>query len=102
MSGNTFAPRDGATVAISASTTSADEAITSGTYQLRIVNPTAVVAFVKTGEGSALTATSADFPVAGGESVIIRKPSNHNIVAVILASSTGTVYVTPGEGGVSA
>jgi hypothetical protein len=98
MSDFPFAPRDGGTVTVAASTTSADEAIDAGCHWLRVVNNTNGVAFVKTARGSALTATSADFPVAPGATGFLKLTSDHNIVAVILAagSTSGNVYVTPG------
>lgn len=97
--GKPFAPRDGGTVTVSASTSSADEAITAGCHALRIVNTSAGVAFVKTAENTALSATTADFPVAAGQTAVMNIKSNHNIVAVILSTGSGSVYVTPGTGG---
>ena len=93
-----FAPNDGGTVTVAASTTSADEAIDPGQNRLNIVNTTNGVAHVKTAQASALTATTADFPVDAGETAIITIGSTHNIVAVILAAgaASGNVYVTPG------
>ena len=96
-----FRPADGKTVTVSASTTSADEAFVAGSHAIRVLNTTNRTAHVKTARGSALTATVADFPVAAGGEAIIGIPSDHNIVAVILASgaTSGSVYVTPGTGG---
>lgn len=96
-----FAPRDGGTVTVAASTTSADEAFSANCHRMRVHNTTDGVAFVKTGQGSSLTATTADFPVGPGDTAVFNIKSNHNIVAVILASgsTSGDVYCTPGEGG---
>lgn len=94
-----FGPMQGGTVSISASTTSADEAIAVGQHQLHVANPTSAVAFVRTGRG-ATAATAADFPVLPGTDRIISIQPSHDMAAVILSAGTGTVYVTPGTGGI--
>lgn len=98
MSDTPFSPRDGGTVTVAASTTSAHGAIGAGCHWIRVVNPTNGVAFFKTAKGSALTATAADFPVPSGRAAIMKVSPDHNRVAVILAAgaSSGNVYVTPG------
>jgi len=98
MSDFPFAGRVGGTVTVAASTTSADETITPGCHWLRVVNTTDGVAFVKTGIG-AVTATSANFPVPAEGTAILKMPSDHVTVGVILASgaTSGNVYVTPGS-----
>ena len=97
MSDFPFAGRVGGTVTVAASTTSADETITAGCHWLRVVNTTDGVAFVKTGSTAAVTATSANFPVPAGGVAIMKMPSDHVTVGVILASgaTSGNVYVTP-------
>jgi len=94
-----FAPRDGGTTVIAASTTSAHGALVSGCHSLRIHNASSGIAFVKTAQASTLTATTADFPVGAGDTAIMNLKSNHSRVAVILSSGAGNVYVTPGAGG---
>jgi hypothetical protein len=94
-----FAPRDGGTTVIAASTTSAHGALVSGCHSLRIVNASNGVAFVKTAQAASLTATTADFPVLPGQSAIMNLKSNHNRVGIVLSSGAGNVYVTPGAGG---
>lgn len=97
MSKGAFVP-GGTNIKFSASTTSADEAISTGQHFARIVNATAGVAFVKFGEGAALTAVDPDdIPVAAGESLIVKIGTTVNIAAVVLSTGTGSVHVQPGN-----
>lgn len=100
-----FQPIDGSTVSINASTTSAVGAIAkqpTGSHQLRIANLTTAVAYYKVGTSSAVVATTADVPLpAGGVEVItVRNPmaAPETHVAVDLASGTGVVALTTGDG----
>lgn len=70
----------------------------SGAPCMRIVNDTASICFVKFGIG-AQTATNADYPIPAN-SVEVMRPNvvDPTHVAVILATGTGNVYVTRGEG----
>jgi hypothetical protein len=86
-----------ATVSISASTTSADEAITAGFPHLLVTNATSAIAFVKCGVG-AQTATAERLPINPNSQAVIAITIDTDTVAVLLASSSGTVYVTPGYG----
>ncbi len=85
------------TVAISASTSSATTT-TGATIApgkgvvARVVNAGTTVAFI----AFAGTATSAGVPVAGGQTADLTWPGGED-VAAILASGTGTVYVTVGQ-----
>ena len=88
----------GATTAVSASSSSADEAIvTKGRTQILVTNACSVTAFIKSGIG-AQTAATTDTPVLANTAQVFSIPSNHDTVAVILASGTGTVYFTVGIG----
>lgn len=90
----------GDTETISASTTSAAAtiAVTEG-ENLLVSNFSAVVAFVTTATTAAV-ATSAHTPVMPNQQIILSRPTTHTSVAVITASSTATVYVTPGWGSI--
>lgn len=88
----------GATTTVAASTTSADESIsTKGRTQVLVTNAAAALAYIKSGIG-AQTATSADTPVLASSAQVFSIPSNHDTVAVLLASGTGNVYFTVGIG----
>jgi formylmethanofuran dehydrogenase subunit D len=95
-----FTPANGASVTVSASTTSADEAITklSNGGQILVTNGGSVVVFVRWGVG-AQTATAADVAIPGGQWRLFTVEPGTNMVAALTASSTASVYFTPGHGG---
>lgn len=84
-------------IVISASTSSASGTLPAANATLRyvrIVNPTSALCYAASGKGSA-TATSA-FPAVGPNSTeTFEKPYDHDTVAVLLSTSTGTISVTP-------
>ncbi len=87
----------GATVTLSASTTSADGAIVEAGQHALVVNVGSVAAFVAFGRAGSLTATVAGgVPIAPNGSAVIFKGACTR-VAVITASGTAAVYVCPGE-----
>lgn len=91
-----FAP--GTTTAISASGTTANGALTGTGTTVRIDNASGQRAFFKFGIGST-TATTSDTPMeAGVTEVFTRDPNTATNIAVILATGSGTVYATVGEG----
>lgn len=94
-----FAPVPGGAKVVSASGTTTETfmgaAPAIGSWQCRAYNATAVVAFVRAGEGDATTTT--DMPIAAG-GVEVFTVSSTQYVNVILASSTGNVYLTVGSG----
>lgn len=94
MSLKSFEP--GTTTTISASTTSANASIGSSGNVIRIYNSGTVPVFVRWGAG-AQTATTSDLPLAPGGVEMFSKFNADN-VAVITASGTASVYVTPGSG----
>lgn len=87
-----FSPKDRATYTVSASTVTATTSV-NACNSLRIVNSTAVVAFIRFGTA---TATSADVPMLGGTVEVFNGGCTR--VDVLLASGTGSVYITEGEG----
>lgn len=91
-----FAP--GATTAVSASTSTASGALSGTGTSVRINNASGQRAFFKFGT-SAVTAATTDTPMeAGVTEVFVRDPVAQTYIAVILATGSGTVYATPGEG----
>jgi hypothetical protein len=87
----------GSTVAVSCTTTSADETISGHKGQIVVYNAGTVAVFMRTGIG-AQTAVTTDYPVAPGSTQTLSIPTNHNTVGAITGSGTATLYVTPGEG----
>lgn len=99
----------GKTTWIAASTSSAQGALSVTAYtlsgQVQIYNATTGIAYVVFGPatgitaspGSAGTATS-DMPVGPGAIVVSTVPAGTAFVAVVLSTSSGAVYFTPGNG----
>jgi len=97
MNVQSFTPAQNKT--ISASTSSASQSFTGGaitTTQVMISNETTSTAYVRWGVG-AQTAVNTDTPVLGGTVQIFNK-GLADTVAVILATGSGNVYITAGEG----
>ena len=91
--------KTGATVTISASTTSAHAAISDQGEHVRVLNLGSVAAFICFGRGATLTATVADgVPVAPNEAVTLFKGACVR-VAAITNSGTASVFLCPGEQG---
>lgn len=65
---------------------------------LRIFNSTSAVAYLKYGHGTSLTATTADLAIAPGGVEVLNVGQYTNIIAVVLSTSSGSVYVTKGSG----
>jgi hypothetical protein len=83
-----------ATVTVAASTTTAQATGLPSTDSILVVNSTASVAFVAIGPGSATTGNT---PIqAGGRQLF--KGTLGGKASVILASGTGAVYFTAGDG----
>lgn len=86
----------GATVSLSATTTSSNAAVYGACNTVRVVNIGTVASHVAFGSAEALAATTADFVVGPNEAVEIHK-GGATRVAARTASGTATVYVTPVE-----
>ena len=101
---NSFHPVDGATVVVSASTSSARAALAkqpTGAHQVRLANGSGQVAYYRIGD-AAVAATTSDILLPNGavEVITVLNPerSPETYVAVILAAGTGNVHVTTGYG----
>ena len=90
--------QNGATVTLSGTTSSSNSAINKNASTARVVNVGAVAVGVTFGAGSGTTATLAAGVIVPGPGVATLSTGGADYVAVITASSTATVYVTPGEG----
>jgi hypothetical protein len=88
---------NGATVALSATTTSSNAAILADATSVRVVNLGTVATHLAFGSAGALAATTADLVLGPNESVTLFKGAASR-VAARTATGTATVYVTPGEG----
>lgn len=99
-----FHPIPDSTVSISASTTSANVALSktpSDRFQVRVYNAGSATVFINRGS-STVTATTSNMPVPAGAIEVITfnnlptNPITH--VAAITSSGTATVYFTTGDG----
>lgn len=96
-----FAPRYGATVALTVGTSSAVASVKKGNKQWRIANKGAVDMFVYAYDsvnGTARAATVADYPVLAGQVTTITVSEQYDSLASIVGTGSATGYVTPGEG----
>jgi hypothetical protein len=93
----------GDTVTISGTTASAATLIAGASLAertIRIVAPpgNAAIAFITTGNSGAAALTTTGMPILPGTIEVFTIPGAHTHMAVITASSTATLYVTPGKG----
>ena len=101
-----FHPNFGQTKSISATSTSGNVAfgagLPQGEFQVRIYNAGTDLVYVRFGSDSTAVATSADLPVPSGAVEVISLAnvdrSQVRYAAAICASTTATVYFTPGHG----
>lgn len=64
---------------------------------MKIYNSGAVTVFISQ-SASAATAASTDTPIAPGNTEVLQMLGDTAFIGCITASSTATVYVTPGQG----
>lgn len=93
-----FAPGYGTGVNVTAGAASANAALPGATSTAAcITNSGTVIAFVRTG-GSTVTASNADYPVLGGQQVVITINADHTHFAYIAPAGAPTLQVMRGEG----
>lgn len=96
-----FAPAKSRTLTFNATVVSAAQTLDPASQKmqtLRILNTGPNLVYVATGTSSALTAGTADFPVAVGKEQFICKGLD-SVVAMLTPAGTSTVYVTAGDNG---
>jgi hypothetical protein len=95
----TFNPAWGSGTTASVTATSGNVLRGLGSKSLCLTNLGTDVAYVRTGVGSSLTATTADYPVLPGSQVSITKGMDDNYVAYICAATESTsLHIMAGEG----
>lgn len=87
----------GTTSNMTASSVSANVAISANAPSLVISNEGAVTVYVKFGADSTVVATTSDLPILAGSVQVFGK-GGASYVAAVTASSTAKVYFTPGYG----
>ena len=95
---NPFTP-GGPSASVSATTSTGRAAITRGSSQQVMVSVAAggQTAFIKFGDDTVVAATT-DTPVPAGAQKVFSVAPDVTHIAAITASSTATVYATPGNG----
>ena len=96
--GSTQPFRPAGTASLMASTTSATVALVGGGGAVLIYNASAATAFVLLGAATGLTAAVIDTPVPAGGRMLLDGGPFVSCAAAVLASGTGTVYFTVGDG----
>jgi hypothetical protein len=86
------------TVSSSAGTTSASVHLAGGGDSVVVTNTTASLAYVRFGADPSVTASTADMPVLPNARVMLAVNFVITYAAVVLASGSGTVLLTRGDG----
>ncbi len=83
-------------VTISTSNVSASGTIPANftSTRIRVLNASTSIAYVRTSTTTP-TAVATDQFIGPNETVILAKPSEHNLIGVILNTSTGSLVVSP-------
>lgn len=94
----------GKSILLAASTSNAQGTITGHYGRIRVIHDGSGMVFLRTGSTpQTAVATTAgvpgDIPLAGGGNTeTLDIPTDHDDIAVITASGTANVYITPGQG----
>lgn len=87
-----------ATATLAAGTTSANIALAGTGEAVLVYNAASVVAFIRFGMDNTVVATAADMPIPPGTRMLIHASEFSKTVAAVLASGSGTVYFSRGQG----
>lgn len=90
--------RPAGTVAINATTTAANSGLNGEGETILVTNAATNVAFVRFGADASVTATAGDLPVLPGTCILIGVNTLIKYAAAVLASGSGQVYFTVGDG----
>ncbi len=86
------------TVSLGAGTLSRAIALAGGGDSVVVTNTSASLAYVGFGADQSVTASSADMPVMANSRILLSVNSLVNYAAAVLASGSGTVLFTRGDG----
>lgn len=92
--------RPSGTVAVSASASAASVALVGGGSSVLVFNGAGTVAFVRFGMDGVIAANATDLPVPPGQRVLVDAGPRVTYGSAVLASGTGSVYFTRGDGSV--
>ncbi|MDE8348931.1 MAG: hypothetical protein POG74_05525 [Acidocella sp.] len=96
--GSTQPFRPAGTSTIAASTNSASAALVGGGSAVLVYNSAAATAYFRLGAATGLTALPSDTPVPPGAQMLVDGGPFVSSAAVVLATGTGMVYFTLGDG----
>lgn len=96
--GSTQPFRPAGTVTVSATTTSAAQALAGGGDSVLVTNAAGAIAFVRFGADPSVTASSADVPVLADGQILLGVNGLIGYAAAVLQSGTGSVFFTRGDG----
>jgi hypothetical protein len=96
--GSTQPLRVSATVTIAAGTTSAHAALLGTGEAVLVYNASSAIAFLRFGMDGSVPATSADMPIPPGARMLIHAGEFAKSASVVLASGSGNVYLSRGQG----
>ena len=96
--GSTSPFRPTGSVSVAATTVSAASPLAGGGESVVVTNNSASVAFVRFGSDNTVSASSADMPVLPNSRVMLSINSLIGFVATALASGSGNVFFTRGDG----
>jgi hypothetical protein len=88
------------TASVAAGTASAAVALVPAGDSVLVTNAAGAVAFVRFGADPSVSARTTDLPVLPGGRVLLGGLSRASYGAAVLASGSGTVFFTTGEGSV--
>jgi hypothetical protein len=93
---NAFQPS--ATVTVASSTASANAPLAAGGESVLITNPNSALLYVRFGSDPTVQATTGDTPVLPNSRILLRCGPLVSHFATILASGSGSVMFTRGDG----
>ena len=92
--------RPSGTTSVAASTAPASTGLAGGGSSILVFNNASAVAFVRLGATAGIAATSSDTPVPAGGRILLDGGTLVTYASAVLASGTGAVYFTRGDGSV--
>jgi len=96
--GSTQPFRPAGTVSLASGTSSASVALAGGGETVVVTNTTTALAFVRFGADPSVAASPGDMPVLPGTRVMLAANSLITYAAAVLASGSGNVLFTVGDG----
>jgi hypothetical protein len=97
--GSTQPFRTGGTTQLAASTVSANVPLSGGGEAVLVYNASAAIAFIRFGTAPSIVASSTDTPVPPNSRMLMHVGGPFvTIAAAVLASGSGTVFFTRGDG----